>query len=90
MAFHQFGGDPNRSGQIRTEALVLELLQIVVLELFTAHLDRFFEVVKRVGLWAGRITSAGQRRTKVASRASNTGLWVSEAMQGSERKGAGG
>ena len=58
----------------RTEALVLEFLQVVVLEILTADLEGLLEVVIRVLLRTAGIASAGGNRADLSVRASYTGL----------------
>lgn len=53
----------------RTQSLVLELLKVVVLELFAAHLDGFAEVLVGILLRAGSIASAGDTSIRTLSQA---------------------
>lgn len=58
----------------RTETLILELLQVVVLELLAGYLDGLLEMVERILLGTAGVTSTVRRRAHVGVGASHTSL----------------
>lgn len=59
----------------RTETLILELLQVIVLKLLSGDLEGLLQVVIRVFLGTAGISSAGRNGAHIGVGASHTSLW---------------